>query len=307
MPNNYDPNDTRWLAERTAAQQRERERAVKATSAMLSFAALRPGRRANVRKTAIFERNGLMVGLVELSNVWPVGLVTKAKAGATPLRVAYDSTGKVIGTVDPANLEQLAAGEKFVYTEDGTPCGILGTDNVVRPVQRRDSGAVDAAQADRDAAAQVAATAPGNPGGTVRRRSGRRRHGRKPPRHCASFGLTLARERVAKAQAMDTRNLGPRDRVIELLDQLEPVLKRAAPPQPDAERYLRELARPPTPCWCARAAAMPARPTRWWPLRSYTRACRPHRRPRCARRWRARTRVLRARARSVPSGLRRNV
>jgi len=245
MPKPFDPGDTRYLAERTRDAQREQHRITKAVAAVQGFASLPVGKRANVRKTACFGRDGLMFGLIESAKLLPVGFVNKAKDGPT-LRVAYDSTGTVIGVVDQTHIEQLADGESFVYDESGTPCGILGSDGRVRPVQGDASAMSETADADRDAAAWVAATAPATaPGSPMAAPVAKAK--RPAPTWAEATAqlrklrLTLARERVAKAQAMDTRNIGPRDEVIRLLDQLEPVLKMAAPPPPDAERYLRKL------------------------------------------------------------------
>jgi hypothetical protein len=260
MPDNYDPGDTRHLARRTAAAQAEQHRITKAVGGVLQNAVLPVAKQGNARRIACYTPTGSFVGLIRPQRLLPRNTV--AKAGGSKLIAAYDANGVLIGVVDPGAIEGLGKGESFSYSEDGQLVGIVGSDNVIRPVTPTkaptvpDEAAVNAArleqgaqdQRDQDAAAWVAASQPATPGSppaVVAKAS------KRPPMSWeqATAGLRqlrlkLARERVAKANAFDTRNMGPRDEVIRLLDRLESVLKMGPPPkpkQPDAERYLREM------------------------------------------------------------------
>ena len=188
MPKPFDAGDTRYLAERTREAQREQHRVVKATSAVLSFAALPVGKRANVRKVAVFNRGGLMRGLVEASKVRSASRVSKADA-SSPLQPVYNSTGALIGAVDPANLEQLAAGESFVFDAKGTraessartigcaPCRRRSRTipTPPRPIRMLQPGVRPFSQRPHPVARWRRPLLP--------RRSGRRRPGRKPRPH----------------------------------------------------------------------------------------------------------------------------
>jgi len=240
-------NDTRHIAADTAAAQLAQGRAVKAVSAVQQNAFLPVAKAANVQRIACYTPTGTYIGLVRPQRLLPPGRVQKA--GGPQLIAVYDDRGKLIGAVDPKAVEGLARGESFSFDEGGRLSGIIGSDGRVRSVQLpAHTTPTPAAQAEQDAAATVAANAPA-PGPTAPAPVVAKSKRPAPTWEEATatlrqLRLKLARERVAKAQAMDTRGLGTRDEVIRLLDLLEPVLKRAAPPEPkrpDAEQILREL------------------------------------------------------------------
>ncbi|HVC41846.1 MAG TPA: hypothetical protein VND54_07715 [Candidatus Saccharimonadales bacterium] len=262
MPDRFDPDDTRYLAERARAAQREQHRVTKAVAATVRTAHLPRGRQANVRKMATYDADGFFAGLVEPSRLQSARRVTKADA-ASPLRAVFDEHGNILGVVDPADLQGLAEGESFAYNADGMVTGIVGSDGKIRPVTpamdpksvagRSAQDAAAANQRARDAAATVAAnqpaTAPNAPAAVVAKAAYRR-----PPMTWDQAMAILQKtrgtmeriraQRVAKAMTGDTRDLSALADAERCLDALTPLLKMGPPPKPkrpDAETYLRGL------------------------------------------------------------------
>jgi len=232
----FDPGDTRWLAERTRAGQREQHDAMKTVAAVVAFQSLPPGRQSNTRKVAAYAQNGALVGLLRPANLLPTNRV--AKAGAPKLVACYDASGKLIGVCDPAAIEGLGKGESFSYDATGQLTGIIGSDGVLRPITP-----VKAPQT-------AATTAPTTPAPTMGAPVvAKAKHPQMTwPQAMAILEKTrgaLKSIRVQKSTVtMDSRNLGAIAITERCLDELEPMLKMAAPPrpsQPDAEEYLRKL------------------------------------------------------------------
>jgi len=250
MPDFYDRmNDTRWLARRTADAQQEAHRVTKAVQSVAQAAMLPVAKQANVRRVACYTPTGSFVGLVQPARL--LAPYTVAKAAAAGLIAVFDDKGKLLGAVDPKAVEGLGKGESFSFDENGNLAGIIGSDGVIRPVRAPASEEVSTAmQAERDAAATLAAWAPAEPGGVapapiVSPATKARRPA--PTWEEATAALlkvrgTLARMRERRVlKSMDTRDLRALEDAERCLELLEPVLKRSAPPQPDATRILKRL------------------------------------------------------------------